>query len=497
MNIEQERLTALEQERSLPINSTGLRARLISLLDAGNVEAAKKMFATHSVEADAAIKQLNTQSHKIMSRPNKQRENKPDYEVCKLPRNLQVIINKIGNYMMFGNPLQFTLENDASERDELQEAFSAFEDFLQNVYFNERMSEAKLLAGGETESAKLYRLYTNEDGESKVVCQVLANSKAQRLYPMINQYGEMVAFGIGYYLQSDTNNTTEEHFDVYTKHIIFKCTKGGDFGGNWHIESEDNNFGKIPVIYYRQEVEWQGAQERIERLESADSRRGDTNNYFGDPYLTISRDIANDRLAGPEDAGKVIVLDGVDSKFEFVAPPDCGDNIENEKDDLFASILHDTMTPDLTYKSIMGLGTLSGEAMRRMSLPGYIKRGIRSIEYNPLIRREINLIIAIMCNYTYLNDSAMRDKLQRLKIKFSYQDPFIGCIDDNADEIAALMGAGAMSIESAVGVNRFVIDKEAELERIRKDKEFAAQIDNQTASAQSQTVEKVVETIKE
>lgn len=91
----------------------------------------------------------------------------------------------------------------------------------------------------------------------------------------------------------------------------------------------------------------------------------------------------------------------------------------------------------------------------------------------------------------------MRDKLQRLKIKFSYQDPFIGCIDDNADEIAALMGAGAMSIESAVGVNRFVIDKEAELERIRKDKEFAAQIDNQTASAQSQTVEKVVETIKE
>ncbi len=483
---EQQRLEMLEAERNLPINSAGLRGKLIGLLNKGDVDSAKQMFATHAKEADDAIKQLNTSTHTVMKRANKTREGKPDYETCKLPRALQSIINKVINFMMFGNPLKFTLENRAEEIEELQDAFSAFEDFLQKVYFNERMSEAKLIAGSETESAKLYRLYTNEDGEAKVVCQVLANSKAQRLYPMINQYGEMVAFGVGYYLQSDTQNVTEEHFDVYTKHTIFKCTKGGEVGSSWHVESENNGFAKIPVIYYNQEVEWQGAQERIERLENVDSRRGDTNNYFGDPYLTISREIANDRLAGPEEAGKVIVLDGPDSKFEFVAPPDCGDNIENEKSDLFASILHDTMTPDLSYKSIMGLGTLSGEAMRRMSLPGYIKRGIRSIDYNPLIRREINLIIAIMCNYTYLDNSVMRDKLQRLKIKFDYQDPFIGNIDDNADEIAALMGAGAMSIESAVGVNRFVNDKAAEIERIRKDKEFAANLESQTSMAQAQ-----------
>ena len=91
-----------------------------------------------------------------------------------------------------------------------------------------------------------------------------------------------------------------------------------------------------------------------------------------------------------------------------------------------------------------------------------------------------------MCNYTYLDNSVMRDKLQRLKIKFDYQDPFIGNIDDNADEIAALMGAGAMSIESAVGVNRFVNDKAAEIGRIRKDKEFAANLESQTSMAQAQ-----------
>ena len=100
----------LEAERGLPINSVGLRAKLVSLLDSGNVDVAKQMFATHAQEADSAIKQHNTSTHTIMSRANKTREGKPDYETCKLPRALQSIINKVINFMMFGNPLKFTLE---------------------------------------------------------------------------------------------------------------------------------------------------------------------------------------------------------------------------------------------------------------------------------------------------------------------------------------------------------------------------------------------------
>ena len=70
-----------------------------------------------------------------MKRANKTREGKPDYETCKLPRALQSIINKVISFMMFGNPLKFTLENRAEEIEELQDAFSAFEDYLQKVYF--------------------------------------------------------------------------------------------------------------------------------------------------------------------------------------------------------------------------------------------------------------------------------------------------------------------------------------------------------------------------
>jgi hypothetical protein len=86
--------------------------------------------------------------------------------------------------------------------------------------------------------------------------------------------------------------------------------------------------------------------------------------------------------------------------------------------------------------------------------------------YNELIRREINLIIAILCNYEYLDNSDVVDGLKRLKINFSYTDPFVGGIEDNSTEIATLMGAGAMSVHAAVMANRHIEDKAAEEERI-------------------------------
>jgi hypothetical protein len=251
------------------------------------------------------------------------------------------------------------------------------------------------------------------------------------------------------------------------------------------LEKTSNIFGKIPVIYYHHEVDWDGAQPNIDRLEWITSKNGDTNEYFGNPYMIISPDIADERLADAREVGKVMVTDS-NGRFEFVAPPDCGDMIGNEKNDLNASIERDTLTPDWTYKSISGLGTLSSKAMRQINISGYVKRNRLAIKvYNELIRREINLVIAILCNYEYIDNSDIRDGLQKLKIKFSYQDPFVGGLDDNSTEIATFVGANAMSIHSAVMANPYIEDKEAEEERIWQEIERKAMIDAKVAAASS------------
>ena len=300
----------------------------------------------------------------------------------------------------------------------------------------------------------------------------------------------MIAFAVGYFLRN-TDFNIEEHFDVYTTQYIWRFVKNDQYtqSGNWNtIEKKKNVFGKIPIIYYHHETDWEGAQPRIERLEWVDSKRGDTNEYFGDPYLLVTADIVNNRLAEAKEVGKVIVMDDQNARFEFVAPPDCGDMINDEKEDLKTSIEEDTLTPDWSYKSIMGLSVVTGEVMRRANLAGYVKRANFAVRiYNELIRREINLIIAILCNYVYLNDQKTQEGLRRLKIEFRYTDPFQGGIDDNSTEIATMVGAGAMSIRAAVEANRFIDDKDAEYERIWEEKERMAIIEAKAAAIAKNT----------
>ena len=328
--------------------------------------------------------------------------------------------------------------------------------------------------------------------------QLKSNSKGDTLYSLFNQYGKMVAFAVGYHLR-DSEFRAEEHFDVYTSDTIWKLKKGNVANQNgWELlEKTSNIFGKIPVIYYHHEVDWDGAQPNIERLEWVTSKNGDTNEYFGNPYLVISPDIADERLADAREVGKVMVTDS-DGRFEFVAPPDCGDMINNEKNDLNASIERDTLTPDWTYKSISGLGTLSSKAMRQINISGYVKRNRLAIKvYNELIRREINLVVAILCNYEYLGDSTVQEGLKKLKIKFSYQDPFVGGLDDNSTEIATFVGANAMSIHSAVMANPYIEDKEAEEERIWQEIERKAMIDAKVAAASANQKKDSSEVTKE
>ena len=155
------------------------------------------------------------------------------------------------------------------------------------------------------------------------------------------------------------------------------------------------------------------------------------------------------------------------------------------------SIYTDTFTTDRSYTAIKGMGTLSDKAMRRMNQPAYMKMGIRAITYTPLIKREISLIKTILIRYKYLDDAQMTKMIKEAKIGFSYRDPFIGGIDDNSDEISKLRAADAISIETAVEMNRFVTDKDAEVERIWKNIERKAMIEAKaSAAASAQTEEK-------
>ena len=462
--------------KNISLNVIGVKRTLDELIRDGDVSKAMTLFQNRDNEVDQAIMEYNPETHEVMFRKNKIRKNKEPYKVEKLPRAWQRHINEVALYFLLANPIKWSKE----DVDQYEEAFAAYNKFLASTRFNTTMRQAKRIAGSETECAKLYHIYRNEEiftPEVKVV--LLARSLGHTLRPMFDQYHNMIAFGYGYYLKE--NGVTIEHFDIQTSANIIKC-KRSPRSLNWDVEITSDPSGKINIIYYSQEKEWDGAELRINRDEMIDSKAADVNNYFADPIAKISTDIY-DSLVDPEMVGKVLKCDGENSVFEYVTPPTASDMKEGEKKVLRESIHQDTMTPKFDYESMLGLGTLSGDALKRAMILGYMKRQNRMEIYDELVDREKNLIIAIMANVTHVH---LRDSLLKMQITHEFAEPFNEDVQQQWSAIGALYRDGVISLETAIQKLGLAPDREDEAQRIKTENSASNPIPEDTnASAKA------------
>lgn len=446
-------------------NANDIKSTVVGLITSKKIENALSFFDDHTDEVVKAYNEYRPEKHSIMSRPDKVRRSRSDYQTNKLPRNWQNYINEVELYFLMNNGITWEMLNDNSEQSELQDVFRKFQDLLKELHYDTYAREAKRLAGAETECAKLYALYKDE-GEAKLRIIVLSYSKGYKLRPLFNRYGDLKMFAVGYTTKLADGNI-QECWDMYASEVIYHCKKliGTEHSGEWEVTPEMNPFGKIPIIYVKQPKAWDGVQERIERDEWLDSKNADCNEYFSDPILKISRQVKNG-LMDPKSTGKVIQINNKDDVVEYVTPPDATDLKTNEKSVIKESILMGSMTPDLSNENIKGLGAISGDAQTENRILGYIKRLSRMEIYDELFQREASLIKAIMANYLYLED---RVKINKMKLGHIYQDPTIG-VRDNSEEIQRWAEIG-MSDEAIVEANRNIHNKKLELSRLQEKRE--------------------------
>lgn len=434
------------------LNAAGAERTLLELIQDNDIARAIELMQDRDKEVDEALKEYNPQTHEVMNRPNKSRKNANNYITEKLPRTRQRYINEVELFFLLGKGVQWNYE----EGDE--EAFSLFKQFLYEQRFDANMRKAKRLAGAETESAKLYHIYRNEDvnkREIKVV--VLSRSTGYRLRPLFDQYGNMVAFAYGYKLKE--NGKTIEHWDIQTPDFLVYSKKTAL---GWQTERYANPTGKINVIYYQQRKAWDGAEQRLHREEMLDSKIGDTNNYFADPIAAATGDVITS-MADPERPGKLIQLAGGDSKFEYINPPQNSESQRQEKIELERSILFDTFTPDLSFESLKGMGTLSGTAIKNAMILGFIKRDNMREIYDEMLDREKNVILSIL-KYLYPNKAAAFDSLV---ISHEFSEPFAIDRQSETAEVASLYQAGLMSLETAIQKLGLTDSPEEEIARLQ------------------------------
>lgn len=442
--------------RNKTLNSLGVERDLMKLIQDKDISQVQTLLQNRDMDVIEAMEEYNPETHRVNKRKDKQRKNKEPYKVEKLPRTRQRYINEVELFFLLGNPIKW--KNDVKGTDE---AFKAYNAFLQDTRFHTTMRQAKRLAGSETESAKIYHIY-DDNGKPGVKVLVISKSKGYTLRPLFDQYENLIAFGYGYNLKE--GDRTIEHFDIETPAYIFRCKKANV---GWEVIPLVNPSGKINVIYYRQDKAWYGTQPRCDREEHIDSKAADTNNYFADPKLKATADVIQS-LAEADTAGEVIQMNSKDnSSVEYLVPPEYSSMKDSEKKDLNNSILFDSFTPDFSFENMKGMGTLSGEALKRAMTLGYIKRDNLKETYDILVDREKNLILAIMMNVTHIY---LREQLGKMNITHEFAEPFNEDKEKMWASIGKLYSDGIISLDLAVNMLALTDAPQEEIERIKNEK---------------------------
>lgn len=440
------------------------------LLAAKDISAVKEGMSNRMDMAIAALKEYDVASHEIMKREDKiitdKKGNFIRFEpVWKLPIPYQVYINEIALVFLYGRPVKWIQQSDGTD-----EAFQKYQEVIEHTHFNSKLRQCKRIAGSETESAMLFRVFRNEKDEPDVQIRVLAKSKGDEIYTRWDQYENLISIAWGYYAKEAQDNIVY-HFDIYTPAVIYRCTRKSL---GWEVMQEVNFIGKIPLILFQQDKEWNGAEALIHREELIASRTADTNDYFADPIAIMASELIKN-LPEKKEAAKLLITndaEGVDKAAKYLTWDNAPQSKKDEVEWLQDQILNKTFTPKISLDTLKSVGNLSAKAMRTVMMLAEVKAAKHKEVHDELLDRTASLILAIIGNVL---DVRLKSQCEMLKIGHEFQEPFGDDIVESIENIIKSIDGGILSTESGVEMNPIVKDKKLEMERLKAEEEERAQ----------------------
>lgn len=440
------------------------------LIKAKDISRVKELFTTREALIAEAMKEYDPKQHKIMSRPDKILKNPKGERTGTLKRwkmyiNYPQYINEIALVFIYGRPIKWTNQSEGTDK-----AFSAFQDLIKRTRFDSKVRQCKRLAGAETQSAMLFRVFRNNKNKPDCQIRVLAKSKGDEIYARWDIYENLVSFAWGYYVK-DSSTKTSYHFDIFTDDVIYRCKR---VLTGWEVVEELNPIGKIPVILFQQDKEWKGVEPLIEREEYVGSRTADTNDYFADPLFIVDTDIIKN-MPDKNDENKTLISKGKDDvskAVHYLTWDSAPESKQKEIEWLQKHILTKTFTPNIDFENMKGLSKVSGKALKQMMLLADIKAQRHKEVHDELLDRTGNLIIAIIGNVLNI---ALRGECNNLVVGHEFQEPFGEDIKETIENITKAKDAEMLSTEGAIELNPLVKNKEQELKRIEKESADAAQ----------------------
>ncbi|MEG2099744.1 MAG: phage portal protein, partial [Mucinivorans sp.] len=230
------------------------------------------------------------------------------------------------------------------------------------------------------------------ESQYKLRCKTYSPMDGYKLYPLFDNYGDMIAFSVGYSRKEE--DRTINYFESWTDtaHYLWSDAKSG-----W-AEVEDPyaiQLAKIPLVYgWRSEAIYAGLTNIVSEIEFTLSRNSDVIAYNAAPVLEVRGDV--DRLEDKGETRRVWRVTGDNGGIRYVSWEQAIAAIEFQVDQLMKFFWAQLQMPDLSFESIKGLGNVSGEARKTLLTDAHLKVGDEKGMFVEFFDRECNIIKAYL-----------------------------------------------------------------------------------------------------
>lgn len=267
----------------------------------------------------------------------------------------------------------------------------------------------------------------------KLRCRNFSPMLGDDLYPLFDEYGDMIAMSVGYTRKK--GRKTVQYFDTYTsdKHI-----KWSNESGSWQeVENEDITLGKIPGIYtWRPTPIWEDTSKTVYEIEWALSRNGNYLRQNSKPLFVVFADeaISYGDEKSPNKEFRSIMQYPKGSTAQYITWQQAVENLKYYVGELRSLFFTQLQLPDWSYEK-MSQQALSGESRKQMFIDAQLKVKDESGRLIEFFDREMNVIKAFL--KVMLGEQFHKD-IDALKVEMIIT-PF--AITDEKDTINNLMAA--------------------------------------------------------
>ncbi|MBQ9253256.1 MAG: phage portal protein [Bacteroidales bacterium] len=339
-------------------------------------------------------------------RPDKKKDG-VTYYVSRIPLGLQKIASERMSELMFSLPVIRKYNYPKENEDIYKEITNAIE----SIYKRVRIDTLNLDRGdylfSSCEIATILYLKEEQntkygfDSKYKVRLKCYTPRNGDKLYPLFDDYGDMIAFSVEYKRKvMEKGNLVEyTHFDTYTAKYIYNWTLKSGYADDAPVISE-NPIGKIPVSYcYRKEPIYADVCSRkygemglVDEIEVAISDNSDVNRLNSAPIL------AGKGLNTAGDQGGILRFYdlGKDGELNYVTWQQATDSVRFQIETMIKLFFMQLQLPDLSFENLKALSLQSGEAMRMLLTDSHLKAGHEAGRFIEMFDREANIIKAVL-----------------------------------------------------------------------------------------------------